>query len=114
MIQIVSLYAAGEGYPGHLWFVEHLLLYAVLYTAWRRLTARWSLGALPVPGNAAIFAYAVVLAVVTSVVRIECPISKTRSVRQAMQQPGYKAQHFKTLGLGHIRQPDSPPPSTVI
>lgn len=61
---------------GHLWFLEHLLVYAMLYTGWRLLTARRSIGVPPLPGNAAILIFTVVLALVTFVVRIDFPIDR--------------------------------------
>jgi len=76
MLDYLSLFALGGGYPGHLWFVEHLLVYALLYTAWRALTAHWSPRRLPIPNNAAILGYVLLLALVTFVVRIEYPINR--------------------------------------
>jgi hypothetical protein len=61
-----------DGWFGHLWFLEHLLVYALLYVAWRLLTARRSAGApLPVPGNAALLIYALLLGLLTYVIRID-------------------------------------------
>lgn len=76
LVGLLALFSIGRGYPGHLWFLEHLLLYAVLYTAWRLATARWRLPSLPVPNNAAIVASVLALAAVTFVVRIEYPINR--------------------------------------
>jgi glucans biosynthesis protein C len=69
-------FAFGQWHLGQLWFVEQLLLYVTLYAAWRLVTARWSIGELPVPGNAAIVGFALALAVMTFVVRIEYPINR--------------------------------------
>ena len=76
MFEDLSLFAFGSGYPGHLWFVEHLLVYAVLYTPWRAVAAHWSTHAIPVPNNAAVFGYVLALAAVTFVVRIDYPINR--------------------------------------
>jgi fucose 4-O-acetylase-like acetyltransferase len=54
--------------PAHMWFVAHLLVYAVLYAAWR--TFRPAAITLPTPGNRAILGYAFVLAGLTAVVRM--------------------------------------------
>jgi hypothetical protein len=54
--------------PAHLWFVAHLLVYAVLYTAWRRL--RISAPTVAVPGQRAILGYACTLAGLTVIVRM--------------------------------------------
>ncbi|MDP9371195.1 MAG: acyltransferase [Chloroflexota bacterium] len=72
----------GEGRVefAHLWFVAHLLFYAVCYAAWRRFaphlrrvsgTDRQGMAA---PGHRAILLFTVALALVTFVVRIEYPI----------------------------------------
>jgi hypothetical protein len=60
----------------HLWFVNMLLVFVVLYAAWRLISAKWSIGAQPVPGNLAILGYVLALAVVTFIVRIEYPIDR--------------------------------------
>jgi hypothetical protein len=72
----VASLALGEFHLAQLWFVDQLLVFVVLYAAWRLLTARWSIPSLPVPGNAAIIGYLVALAVVTFVVRIEYPVDR--------------------------------------
>jgi glucans biosynthesis protein C len=58
----------------HLWFVAHLLVYAVLYTAWRALR----LPALVVrpPTHRTILGYALLLAGVSAVVSLEFPIDR--------------------------------------
>jgi glucans biosynthesis protein C len=60
--------------PAHLWFVAHLLVYAVLYTAWRALGLPGFV-ARP-PTHATILGYALVLAGVTGIVRLEFPIDR--------------------------------------
>src|SRR5262249_8042267 len=53
--------------PAHTWFILHLLVYGVLYAAWRGLRA--PVLHLPVPGHRAILGYALLLAGVTAIVR---------------------------------------------
>jgi Acyltransferase family len=53
--------------PAHMWFVAHLLVYALLYAVWRGLRIPGL--ALPVPGHRAILGYALVLGGVTAMVR---------------------------------------------
>jgi glucans biosynthesis protein C len=53
--------------PAHTWFIAHLLVYAVLYAAWRGL--RIPQPQVPVPGHRAILGYALLLAGVTAMVR---------------------------------------------
>jgi peptidoglycan/LPS O-acetylase OafA/YrhL len=54
--------------PAHTWFLAHLLVYAVLYTAWRAL--RLPGLSLPMPRSRDILGYALVLAGVTALVRM--------------------------------------------
>jgi fucose 4-O-acetylase-like acetyltransferase len=72
----VASLALGELHLAQLWFVDELLVFVVLYAAWRLLSTRWSIPALPTPGTAAIIAYLVALAVVTFVVRIDYPVDR--------------------------------------
>jgi glucan biosynthesis protein C len=63
---------------GHTWFIEHLLVYAVVYAAWRKL---WQRPNTPVPtdqapSDLAILGYAGGLTIVSLVVRIWYPIDK--------------------------------------
>jgi hypothetical protein len=58
----------------HLWFVAHLLVYALLYTAWRALgLPRFVMRP---PTHTTIVGYALVLAGVTAIVRLEFPIDR--------------------------------------
>jgi peptidoglycan/LPS O-acetylase OafA/YrhL len=64
---------------GHLWFLAHLLVYAVAYAAWRYLAGRrpGSVGTnRPVPGHRVLLLYALALAAVTYVVRVRFPIDR--------------------------------------
>lgn len=63
---------------GHLWFVEHLLVLAIAYAAWRLVR-----GGAPAPGaaprlptHASILLFALALALTTFAVRIEYPIDR--------------------------------------
>lgn len=60
----------------HLWFLGHLMIYALLYTAYRlwRGARPANAVALPFPGNAALVCYAVALTLVDLVVRTWYPI----------------------------------------
>ena len=59
---------------GHLWFIEHLLIYALLYAALRRFAVRDREPAAGAPpSHAAIAGYAVLLAAATFVIRIWYP-----------------------------------------
>lgn len=64
---------------GHLWFIEHLLVFAVCYVIWRlihpRLVRINSTGE-RAPRNLEILAFTLAIAVVTFVVRIWYPIDK--------------------------------------
>jgi len=58
----------------HLWFVAHLLVYGLLYAAWRALgLPAWRPG---LPGHGTIIGYALALAAVTFVVRTVLPIDR--------------------------------------
>ena len=70
----------GSAWPvdvGHMWFVQHLLLYSAVYAAWRAARGRDAGAPLTVadpPGYRAILAFAFGLAVCTAVVRTWFPI----------------------------------------
>jgi peptidoglycan/LPS O-acetylase OafA/YrhL len=64
---------------GHLWFIEHLLIFSAVYALWRMLRpGRAEAGAprLAIPGYLPIVAFALCLAAVSFVVRIWYPIDK--------------------------------------
>ncbi len=62
----------------HLWFVGHLLIYALIYACWRALN--WPALRLDAPSHRQIAAYAVALGLVTFVVRIAFPIDQWVSI----------------------------------
>ncbi len=64
---------------GHLWFVEHLLLFSAVYALWRMWRGEKGVKGgllLATPGYPAIVAFALGLAVVSAVVRIWYPIDR--------------------------------------
>ncbi len=64
---------------GHLWFLEHLLLFSLVYALWRHVhpdpVAAGQREA-PFPGYLTILAFALVVAVLTGIVRIWYPIDR--------------------------------------
>jgi Acyltransferase family len=72
LLAIGLLIGALEGQafdPAHLWFVAHLLVYAVLYTVLRMTHVR-KVRAIPTPTHRSILSYAVGLSIVTAAVRL--------------------------------------------
>jgi glucans biosynthesis protein C len=76
---------AGPSWPdlqfAHLWFVQHLLVYSVLYTLLRRWRPRHAYGREPAqtadfPKPSAVIAFVVVVSLLTFLVRIEYPIDR--------------------------------------
>ncbi len=69
----------GERWPqfqfGWLWFIEHLLIYSLLYAVWRRVAPKRAPDAAPPapPSSLAIFGYAAALAATTYVVQFWYP-----------------------------------------
>jgi hypothetical protein len=62
-----------------MWFVAHLLAYAIGYTLWRLIMKRRIITSTfnsPVPGNKAILTFTIALALVTAIVRIWYPIDR--------------------------------------
>jgi surface polysaccharide O-acyltransferase-like enzyme len=64
----------------HLWFLMHLLLYAVAYTLWRQLYREHHPASLAACSHRQILAYLLSLAVVTFIVRIDYPIDQWANV----------------------------------
>jgi peptidoglycan/LPS O-acetylase OafA/YrhL len=92
---------------GHLWFVEHLLCYALLYAAWRALpepVRRRPLAALPDEiGHRHLIAYALVLATATFVVRIWYPIDRWIGILGYIQsEPAHLPQYASLYVLGLV------------
>ncbi len=73
----------GPGWPdrnlAHLWYIEHLFFYAVLYGLWRRFAVspgETKVIPRPAPRMAAIFLFALAVSLATFAVRIFCPLHK--------------------------------------
>ena len=64
---------------GHLWYLEHVLLFSVVYGLWRLLRGRRSLAVKPearLPGTFAILAVAAAIAVSSYLIRLWSPIDR--------------------------------------
>jgi glucans biosynthesis protein C len=90
---------------GHLWFVLHLLVYAVCYGVWRLMWRRPAPAAPArgegAPGDLAILAYAVGLTLVSLVVRIWYPIDKWVGILGFIQaEPAHLPQYLSLFVLG--------------
>jgi peptidoglycan/LPS O-acetylase OafA/YrhL len=88
---------------GHLWFIEHLLIWAVLYAAWRRFA--------PPPGgilrhndppsHLELVGYAILLALVTFGIRIGFPINRWIGFLGFIQmEPAHIAQYASLFVIG--------------
>lgn len=93
---------------GHLWFVEQLLVYAVIYALWRLV---WRRPANPgpaqrggeAPGDLAILGYAVALTLVSLLVRTWYPIDKWMWVLGfIMAEPAHLPQYLSLFVLGTV------------
>ena len=89
---------------GPMWFVEHLLVYALLYAAWRALMPRRANAAEPAPPTGlAIFAYAVALSLATYVTRIWYPQDRWIAFLGFIQmEPGHLPQYASLFVIGLI------------
>lgn len=79
----VSKSAAWPVDVGHMWFVEHLLIYSLCYALWRAVTARRTgsdRGMLNPPGTLPILGLALGIAVVSLIVRNWYPIDRWVSI----------------------------------
>ncbi|WP_116951994.1 acyltransferase family protein [Jiangella endophytica] len=96
---------------GHLWFIQHLLVYSLLYLAWRavaeRVRARRGaplVAVRPVPeriGAGAVLGFAAVVAAGTAVVRIWYPVDEWVPVAEIIQtEPADLAQHLPFVVAG--------------
>lgn len=91
---------------GHLWFVEHLLVYAVLYTLGRRFwpfrAPRRASGPVNPPSDGLILGFVVVLTLVSVMLRIWYPIDRWIGLLGFIQmEPAHLPQYasFFLLGL---------------
>ena len=85
----------------HLWFVAHLLVYGLLYAAWRQLhLPAWRPG---LPGHGAIARYALWLAAVTFVVRIGLPIDRWVNVLGVLPfEAAHLPQYASLFAIGLV------------
>lgn len=97
---------------GHLWFIQHLLVYSMIYLAWRaiadRVRVRRGLARTPGPpatpqriGGAAVLGLAVVVAVGTALLRIRYPVDEWVPVAEIIQtEPADLAQQIPFVIAG--------------
>jgi glucan biosynthesis protein C len=92
---------------GHLWFLEHLLIYALLYAALRGLIRPdRAIVAPDPPSHRAIAAYAVALAAATFVIRIPYPQDRWIGFLGFIQmEPAHIAQYASLFALGVVAGP---------
>jgi peptidoglycan/LPS O-acetylase OafA/YrhL len=101
----------GERWPafnfGHLWFLEHLLVYALLYSALRAMvppdsSKTWRAP----PSHLAIAAYAVLLAAATFVIRIWYPQDRWIAFLGFIQmEPAHLPQYASLFAIGLFAGP---------
>jgi hypothetical protein len=87
----------------HLWFLGHLLLYSVLYVAWRRLSRRagGSDRPLPPPNHLALATFLLGLAVVTWIVRWWFPIDDWEPLFFVLAaEPAHLPQYLSLFTVG--------------
>lgn len=89
---------------GHLWFIQHLLAYGVLYSAYRVATRRRNhVRAIetPIPSTPVIAAFAVALAAVTFVVRLEFPLYRWLGIFGFLQsEPAHMPFYVSMFFIG--------------
>ncbi|NKY55593.1 acyltransferase family protein [Nocardia flavorosea] len=97
---------------GHLWFIQHLLVYSLAYLVWRMaaeaVRSRRNLPRVPesraVPehaGGLAVFAFAAVVAIGTALLRIRYPVDQWVPVAEIIQtEPADLAQHIPFVIAG--------------
>jgi len=88
---------------GHLWFLEHLLIYSLLYALWRRFAP--INGAAPrrtaLPGNLAIAGYALALAIATAAIRVWYPMDRWIAFLGFIQmEPAHLPQYLSLFAIG--------------
>ncbi len=98
---------AGERWPqvnfGPMWFLEHLLVYALLYAAWRVVAPARPAEAAPSapPTSLAIFVYAAVLAIATFVTHIWFPQDRWIALLGFIQmEPAHLPQYASLFAVG--------------
>ncbi len=94
--EIQSLFA-------HLWFVGHLLVYAIGYALWRQLTRRAKITAadgMPLPRHLTLLAYTLLLGLATAVVRIWYPIDRWATLLVVPAEIAHLPQYLSLFVLG--------------
>ena len=106
-----AFWPAGERWPpfnfGHLWFLEHLLVYALLYAGLRALVAR-DRGVLwrAAPTHVSLAAFAVLLAAATYIIRIWYPQNRWIGFLGFIQmEPAHLPQYASLFVLGLLAGP---------
>jgi len=106
-----DFWPARERWPafnfGHLWFLEHLLVYALLYAALRALAPQDSGKAWRAPpSHPAIACYALLLAAATFVVRIWYPQDRWTALLGFIQmEPAHLPQYASLFAIGVFAGP---------
>ena len=101
----------GMGWPvnnlGHLWFLEHLLIYATLYAGLRVAVALpQRVPAIGLPSHGGIAAYAVALAAATFVIRIWYPQDRWIGFLGYIQmEPAHLPQYISLFVIGVLAWP---------
>jgi hypothetical protein len=92
---------------GHLWFIEHLLVYALLYAAVRALVPRdRGLAGRDPPSHGAIAGYAVLLAAATFIIRIWYPQDRWIGFLGFIQmEPAHLPQYASLFAIGLFAGP---------
>ncbi|MFC7330540.1 acyltransferase family protein [Marinactinospora rubrisoli] len=97
----------------HLWFLQHLLGYALLYAAWRWLTARRGRPSAPghrlrpAPGTLAIVLFVLAVSAATFLLRVAYPVDQWVPMLEFIQtEPADLAQYaaFFVVGLAAYRR----------
>jgi glucans biosynthesis protein C len=90
-----------DGNFGHLWFLEHLLLYGLLYALWRRLRPHHRPAGGPPPSSTSIALYAVGLGVVSWAVRLWYPMNAWTGLLGFIQsEPAHLPQYASLFVIG--------------
>jgi surface polysaccharide O-acyltransferase-like enzyme len=86
----------------HLWFVGHLLVYAIGYALWRQLTrhAQFSAAEMPLPTHLTLLAYTLLLGLATAVVRIWYPIDRWATLLVVPAEIAHLPQYLSLFVLG--------------
>ncbi|MGT2462584.1 acyltransferase family protein [Sinomonas atrocyanea] len=97
-----SLYAgAWQGAYLHLWFLGHLLLYSAVYVLWARRPGSRRVSTLAAPGHVAVLMFAVVLILVTWLVRWWFPVDDWVPLFFVLPaEPANLAQYLSLFVLG--------------